>query len=79
LGKVGAGLRAAPAPAAAADRARCQPVYETLPGWQSDTVGITAYDQLPEKARALPGGSPPTTRHMRSGGCECPVEAKEPT
>ena len=25
---------------------------QILPGWQSDTVGITAYEQLPEKARA---------------------------
>ena len=40
------------APVGADELARCQPVYQTLPGWQSDTVGITAYEQLPEKARA---------------------------
>ena len=40
------------APVGADELARCLPVYETLPGWQSDTVGITAYEQLPEKARA---------------------------
>ena len=40
------------APVGADELARCQPVYETLPGWQSSTVGITNYDQLPEKARA---------------------------
>ena len=40
------------APVGADELARCQPVYETLPGWQSDTVGITAYNTLPEKARA---------------------------
>ena len=40
------------APVGADELARCQPVYETLPGWQSDTVGITTYEQLPEKARA---------------------------
>jgi len=40
------------APVGADELARCTPVYDTLPGWQSDTVGITAYDQLPEKARA---------------------------
>ena len=40
------------APVGADELTRCQPVYETLPGWQSDTVGITAYEQLPEKARA---------------------------
>ena len=40
------------APVGADELARCQPVYETLPGWQSDTVGITDYNTLPEKARA---------------------------
>ena len=40
------------APVGADELARCQPVYQILPGWQSDTVGITAYEQLPEKARA---------------------------
>jgi len=40
------------APVGADELARCQPVYQTLPGWQSDTVGITAYSALPEKARA---------------------------
>ncbi|MBX7219499.1 MAG: adenylosuccinate synthase [Blastocatellia bacterium] len=29
-----------------------EPVYETFPGWQSSTVGITSYEELPEKARA---------------------------
>ncbi|MFL6213523.1 MAG: adenylosuccinate synthase [Blastocatellia bacterium] len=32
--------------------AECEPVYETLPGWKSDTSGITDYDNLPEKAKA---------------------------
>ena len=40
------------APVGADELARCQPVYQTLPGWQSDTVGITDYNALPEKARA---------------------------
>ena len=40
------------APVGADELARCQPVYETLPGWQNDTVGITDYSALPEKARA---------------------------
>ena len=40
------------APVGADELARCQPVYEPLPGWQSDTVGITDYSALPEKARA---------------------------
>ncbi len=30
----------------------CEPVYETLPGWQSETFGVTDFDALPEKARA---------------------------
>ena len=31
---------------------QCEPVYETLPGWQESTVGITEIDQLPDNARA---------------------------
>ena len=31
--------------------ADCEPVYEELPGWQSSTVGITAYGDLPANAR----------------------------
>jgi adenylosuccinate synthase len=30
----------------------CEPVYEDLPGWQESTVGIRAYGELPENARA---------------------------
>jgi adenylosuccinate synthase len=29
-----------------------QPVYENLPGWRSQTRGVTRYDDLPERARA---------------------------
>ncbi len=32
--------------------ARCKPVYETLPGWLSDTTGIRKFSDLPENARA---------------------------
>jgi len=32
--------------------AECEPIYETLPGWKTDTSGITDYDDLPEKAKA---------------------------
>lgn len=28
-----------------------EPVYESLPGWQSQTSGITEFDQLPDKAK----------------------------
>ncbi len=31
--------------------ARCKPIYEELPGWQTDTTSIRGYDQLPEAAR----------------------------
>lgn len=29
----------------------CEPIYETLPGWQTSTVGITDYAELPQKAQ----------------------------
>ncbi|MCK8826869.1 adenylosuccinate synthase [Natroniella acetigena] len=31
--------------------AGCEPVYETLPGWQEETTQIKSYDQLPENAK----------------------------
>jgi adenylosuccinate synthase len=39
-----------PADRSAWDRA--VPVYESMPGWQTDTTGCTSYDQLPERAKA---------------------------
>jgi adenylosuccinate synthase len=39
-------------PLAADQYADCEPVYEDVPGWNSSTVGITRYQQLPENARA---------------------------
>lgn len=30
---------------------RCQPIYETMPGWKTDISGIRNYDELPENAR----------------------------
>ncbi len=30
---------------------QCKPVYIEMPGWQTSTVGITEYDQLPQAAR----------------------------
>ncbi|MFD0894348.1 adenylosuccinate synthase [Luteolibacter ambystomatis] len=39
-----------PACRAAWDKA--VPVYETLPGWKTDTTGCTEYDQLPDNAKA---------------------------
>lgn len=29
----------------------CEPIYETLPGWQESTQGVKEYDKLPENAR----------------------------
>ena len=31
--------------------ARCEPVYETLPGWSESSVGLTDYAALPANAR----------------------------
>jgi adenylosuccinate synthase len=39
-------------PASAKDFERVEPVYENLPGWESDTTGVKNYDDLPENARA---------------------------
>jgi adenylosuccinate synthase len=39
-------------PAGAEDTARCEPVYETLPGWTESTVGARHLEDLPKHARA---------------------------
>ena len=39
-------------PVGADDLARCEPVYESMPGWMDDTVGIVALEKLPATARA---------------------------
>jgi len=38
-------------PASVTALARCKPVYEELPGWQTPTTEIRRYDQLPGEAR----------------------------
>jgi adenylosuccinate synthase len=38
-------------PLGAEDTARCEPVYEDLPGWSESTVGIKRYEDLPARAR----------------------------
>lgn len=38
-------------PAVSSDLRQIKPIYETLPGWTSDTLGVTEFDQLPENAR----------------------------
>lgn len=39
------------APLGADALARCQPIYETVAGWQTNTVGCDDYAQLPDNAR----------------------------
>ncbi|KUJ72152.1 adenylosuccinate synthase [Thiomicrospira sp. WB1] len=39
-------------PSSAEDYAEMTPVYQTLPGWQTSTVGINSWDGLPEAAQA---------------------------
>ena len=31
--------------------AKCEPVYETLPGWSRPTSGVTRFDELPSDAK----------------------------
>jgi adenylosuccinate synthase len=38
-------------PLGADEIARCEPIYETLPGWTETTVGATRLEQLPAAAR----------------------------
>ncbi len=38
-------------PSVTRDLRRVEPVYETLPGWKTSTVGTTDFDALPENAR----------------------------
>jgi len=38
-------------PAVANDLQQIKPVYETLPGWESETLGVTSFDELPDNAR----------------------------
>ena len=39
-------------PPCAEDTELCEPVYETMPGWGSSTVGVKQYDSLPNAAQA---------------------------
>lgn len=38
-------------PLGADDFARCEPIYEIMPGWSDSTVGVQQYDELPQAAR----------------------------
>ncbi len=46
------GVRYETFPADLSVLSRCKPVYEEMPGWQSQTSHITRYEELPLKARA---------------------------
>src|SRR5436305_1012769 len=38
-------------PAVSSDLRQIKPVYETLPGWKSETLGLTRFSDLPDRAR----------------------------
>ncbi len=38
-------------PVGADDLERCEPVYESLPGWKESTVGVKHFDALPKEAQ----------------------------
>lgn len=38
-------------PLGADELARCEPIYETMPGWQENTFGVQHWDDLPKNAR----------------------------
>ena len=38
-------------PASLAELAKCEPVYEELPGWNEDITGITDFEKLPVNAQ----------------------------
>jgi adenylosuccinate synthase len=42
-------------PTRADDFARCEPVYETLPGWSEDISGCKTWGDLPANARRFLG------------------------
>jgi adenylosuccinate synthase len=46
------GQRLTEPPATVDEMARCKPVYETLPGWNSDITAARSFSDLPKNARA---------------------------
>lgn len=53
-------------PMGAEEVARCQPIYETLPGWTGSTFGARSWDALPPEARAY--------LHRVEEICEIPID-----
>jgi adenylosuccinate synthase len=45
------GVRIELPPMAADDYSRCVPIYETLPGWQTSTLGVQRWEDLPKAAQ----------------------------
>ncbi len=45
------GKKSSDIPALATGFDTIEPIYETLPGWQKSTVGVTEFEKLPPKAR----------------------------
>ncbi len=39
-------------PVGAEDAARCEPIYEEMPGWTEPTLGVQSFEALPANARA---------------------------
>lgn len=39
-------------PASLSDLAKCEPVYETLPGWNDDISGVRSFHELPETVKS---------------------------
>lgn len=39
-------------PRGAPEVSRCEPVYESFPGWKETTVGVTSWDRLPANAQS---------------------------
>lgn len=39
-------------PVGADDLERCEPVYESMPGWTDSTVGVQTFEELPKRAQA---------------------------
>lgn len=38
-------------PASLKELAKCEPVYEEMPGWSEDITGVTSFEELPEAAQ----------------------------
>ena len=53
-------------PMGAAEVARCEPIYESMPGWSQSTVGAQSWEALPKEARAY--------LHRIEEICEIPID-----